>query len=79
VQALEAEKSEIRARLESLKAGKATRVTKEQREEVEREWKRCGAVARRREKVARGMWIYIEDAVEKEQRGEVREMLGLDD
>jgi 26S proteasome regulatory subunit (ATPase 3-interacting protein) len=80
VQALEVEKVEIRGRLDSLKAGKATKVTKEQREEVEKEWKKCGAVARKREKVARDVWEYIEDQVQdKEQREELRESLGLDD
>ena len=80
VQALQAEKTEIRARLDSLKAGKAKKVTKEQREEVEKEWKKCGAVARKREKVARTVWEYIEDTVQdKEAREELREELGLDD
>ncbi|KAL5121036.1 hypothetical protein ACEQ8H_000885 [Pleosporales sp. CAS-2024a] len=80
VQALEAEKAEITKRLESLKEGKAKKVTKEQREEVEQEWKRVCAVAKRREKVSKDMWGYIEDQVqEKEMREELREMLGLDE
>jgi 26S proteasome regulatory subunit (ATPase 3-interacting protein) len=67
-------------RLESLKAGKAKKVTKEQREEVEKEWKRCGALAKKREKVAKNVWGFIEDQLEgKEQREELRESLGLDD
>lgn len=68
------------ARLDSLKAGKAKKVTKEQREEVEREWKRVGRVAKKREKVAKAMWEYIADqGLEKEQREELRESLGLDE
>jgi 26S proteasome regulatory subunit (ATPase 3-interacting protein) len=80
VAALETEKAEIIARLDALKAGKAKKVTKEQREEVEREWKRAGRVAKKREKVAKGMWEYIADqGLEKEQREELRESLGLDE
>jgi 26S proteasome regulatory subunit (ATPase 3-interacting protein) len=80
VAALETEKKEIQARLQSLREGKAKMVTKEQREEVEREWARVGKVARKREAVARGMWGFIEDRVEgKDAREELREGLGLDD
>jgi 26S proteasome regulatory subunit (ATPase 3-interacting protein) len=63
VQALESEKAEILARLDSLKEGKAKKVTKEQREEVEREWKKAVSVARKREKVARDAWGYMECGV----------------
>ncbi|EAT78054.1 hypothetical protein SNOG_14514 [Parastagonospora nodorum SN15] len=80
VHALEAEKAEILARLQSLKEGRAKKVTKEQREEVEREWKRACAVAKRRERVCGEVWGYIEDQVpDKEARGELREGLGLDE
>lgn len=80
VHALEAEKAEILTRLQSLKEGKAKKVTKEQREEVEREWKRAVGVAKRRERVCREVWGYIEDQVpDKEARGELREGLGLDE
>jgi 26S proteasome regulatory subunit (ATPase 3-interacting protein) len=80
VAALENEKKEIAARLQSLREGKAKMVTKEQREEVEKEWARVCRVARKREAVAKGMWGFIEDRVEgREAREEVREMLGLDD
>jgi 26S proteasome regulatory subunit (ATPase 3-interacting protein) len=80
VQALQAEKAEIRERLESLKAGDAKKVTKEQRGQVEKEWKKAGSVARKREKVAREVWEYIEDSVQdKEAREELREELGLDE
>jgi 26S proteasome regulatory subunit (ATPase 3-interacting protein) len=56
-------------------------VTKEMREEVEREWKKCVGLARRREKVARACWVFIEDAagVEGEAKQELREGFGLDD
>lgn len=68
------------ARLESLKEGKAKKVTKEQREEVEKEWKMAVRVARMRVRIAREMWGYIEDQVQdKEAREELRESLGLDE
>jgi 26S proteasome regulatory subunit (ATPase 3-interacting protein) len=81
VTTLESEKGEILERLESLKHGKAKKVTKEMREEVEREWKKCVGLARRREKVARACWVFIEDAagVEGEAKQELREGFGLDD
>ncbi|KAF2033389.1 homologous-pairing protein-like protein 2 [Setomelanomma holmii] len=80
VAALESEKAEIMARLESLKLGKAQKVTIEQREEVEREWKKCGRTARMREMVARECWRFVEDQVQDQERAaELRESLGLDD
>ena len=80
VHALESEKAEIMARLESLKLGKAKKVTKEQRGEVEKEWKKCGGVARRRERIASECWRFVEDQVQdREKAAELRECLGLDE
>lgn len=80
VHALETEKTEIETRLYSLRAGKAKKVTKEQRERVEREWKKSVSVARKRERIVRDMWRFVEDQVlEKEEREELRERLGLDE
>jgi 26S proteasome regulatory subunit (ATPase 3-interacting protein) len=80
VAALETEKAEILARLHNLKAGQAKKVTKEQREEVEREWSKCSKVARKREKLARNVWGFIEDQIEgRELREELREVLGLNE
>ncbi|KAF2707370.1 homologous-pairing protein-like protein 2 [Pleomassaria siparia CBS 279.74] len=80
VAALEAEKPEIVARLESLKAGKTKKVTKQEREDIERGWKEWRVVAKRREKIATEMWKMIEDCLpDKEQKADVRESLGLDD
>jgi 26S proteasome regulatory subunit (ATPase 3-interacting protein) len=65
-----------------LKAGKAKKVTREMREEVEKEWKMWARVSRRRERVARECWRWIEDVPgmqEKEKREELRESLGLDE
>lgn len=80
VQALEVEKTDIIARLDSLKAGKAKKVTKKERDEVEAEWKKWSAVAKKREKIACEMWRMIEDTLpDAEKKAEVREGLGLDD
>jgi 26S proteasome regulatory subunit (ATPase 3-interacting protein) len=80
VHALEAEKAEIKGRLEILKAGKAKKVTKRERDEVERQWKNWGASARKRQKISGTVWGVIEDVVqEKDKRTELREELGLDD
>jgi 26S proteasome regulatory subunit (ATPase 3-interacting protein) len=80
ISTLDKEKSEIMARLEVLREGKAKKVTKEQREEVEGEWKVAKRVAKRRERIAKEMWGYIADQVqEKEEREELREKLGLDE
>jgi 26S proteasome regulatory subunit (ATPase 3-interacting protein) len=80
VQGLEAERDEIVSRLESLTQGKAKKVTKEQREQVEKEWKKVCGVARKREIIARRAWEFIEDqGLEKEAREELRERLGLDE
>lgn len=57
-------------------------VTKEMREGVEREWKAVMGVSRRREKVAKECWRWIEDMPgmqDRERREEVRESLGLDE
>ncbi|KAF2685760.1 TBPIP-domain-containing protein [Lentithecium fluviatile CBS 122367] len=80
VQALEVEKADLLGRLESLKAGKAKKVTKRERDEVERQWKNWGAVARKRQKISGSVWGVIEDVVqEKDKRAELREELGLDE
>lgn len=80
VQALDVEKTEILVRLEGLKAGKAKKVTQQEREDIEKAWKKIGRVAKTREKIAVGMWRYIEEFVQdKEKQDELRESLGLDD
>ncbi|PVI06967.1 TBPIP-domain-containing protein [Periconia macrospinosa] len=80
VQALDAEKQEMSGRLETLRAGKAKKVTKKERDEVEKGWKAAGLAKRRREKIASEMWKLIEDLLESsEQRDELREQLGLDE
>lgn len=81
VGALESEKAEIEARLDSLKAGKAKKVTKEEREQVEKEWKRAGSMARKRVRIEKVLWDHICDnyGMDKEQLEEVREVLGLDE
>ncbi|KAF2641413.1 TBPIP-domain-containing protein [Massarina eburnea CBS 473.64] len=80
VQALEAEKNEILYRLETLKAGKVKKVTRKERDEVEKEWKTATTASKRRVKIAVDMWKLIEDMVDgKEKREELREALGLDE
>jgi 26S proteasome regulatory subunit (ATPase 3-interacting protein) len=80
VQALEAEKTEILGRLESFRKGNAKKVTKRERDEVERQWKNWGTSARKRQKISGSVWGVIEDAVqEKDKRAELREELGLDE
>lgn len=79
VAALEAEKVQLTARLGALRAGKAKMVTPEEREEVEREWSRFGALARKRGGIARDMWRFIADQVpDAEKREELREAFDLD-
>lgn len=80
VQALEAERSEIVVRLAALKAGKVKMVTKQERDEAEREWKKWSGTAKRREKISREMWKLIEDSLPgKEKKAEIWESLGLED
>ncbi|KAL6709535.1 hypothetical protein ACN47E_001470 [Coniothyrium glycines] len=80
VQALEPEKAELTARLEALRAGKAKKVTKEEREAIDAEAKKWQLAARRRAKIALDMWKEIECAVEtKEEREELRELFELDE
>ncbi|KAJ4365773.1 hypothetical protein N0V83_008394 [Neocucurbitaria cava] len=79
VHALESDKSKTLARLESLKAGKAKKVTKEEREQVEEEWKKGVSVAKKRGKIAGEMWKFIADLVpDEEKREELREVFDLD-
>ncbi|KAF2277571.1 homologous-pairing protein-like protein 2 [Westerdykella ornata] len=80
VQSLEAEKRDILARLETLKTGKAKKVTQKERMEAEAEWRKWNGIAKRRERIEREMWRMIEDLVgEKDKREELREALGLDE
>lgn len=77
---LEHEKAEIVTRLEGLRAGHAKKVTAEERQKVEREWKVMNSVSVRREKIAREFWGMVEDGTEgKEALEELREGWGLDD
>lgn len=79
VHALESAKSEVLARLESLRAGKAKKVSKQERESVEKEWKKTVAVAKKREKIAGEMWKLIADQLpDDEKREELREAFDLD-
>ncbi|KAJ4312272.1 hypothetical protein N0V94_007538, partial [Neodidymelliopsis sp. IMI 364377] len=61
ISSLELEKSEILTRLESLKAGHARKITAEEREKVEQEWKAMRSVAMRREAIAKMFWGMVED------------------
>ena len=54
-------------------------MTEEERESVQREWKKCMGVARKRERIAREMWAFIADQIpERERREELREGFDLD-
>jgi 26S proteasome regulatory subunit (ATPase 3-interacting protein) len=67
-------------RLETLKAGKAKKVTKKEREEIEDSWRKWKAVTVKRERISRDMWNMIADALpDAEKKAETREALGLDD
>lgn len=71
---------EIVARLDTMKEGKANKVTKKEREEVQSEWKKWAGVAKGRMKIAIEMWKLIEDVLpEGQSKAGVREALGLDD
>lgn len=77
---LEHERAEITTRLEDLRAGHAKKVTAEERQKVEREWKMIKGLSARREKIAREFWKMVEDITEgKETLEELREGWGLDD
>ncbi|KAF2751632.1 Tat binding protein 1-interacting, partial [Sporormia fimetaria CBS 119925] len=79
VTALEAEKADIVGRLETLKTGKAKKVTQKERETIEGEWKKWSGVAKRRQRIVGEVWRLIEEGVpEKDAREELRERLGLD-
>ncbi|KAH7378812.1 homologous-pairing protein-like protein 2 [Pyrenochaeta sp. MPI-SDFR-AT-0127] len=79
VQALDAERAEMLARLQSLRAGQAKKVTRQEREGVEKEWKRMVVVAKKREKIAGEMWRFIADQLpDPEKREELREAFDLD-
>jgi 26S proteasome regulatory subunit (ATPase 3-interacting protein) len=80
ISSLELEKSEILTRLESLKAGHARKITAEEREKVEQEWKVMRCVAARREAIAKMFWGMVEDGVQDRERcAELREGWGLDE
>lgn len=80
VNALEAEKADLESRIVTLKQGTAKTVTKEERDANEVEWKKWKGVCRRREGIVREMWKTIEDVLpEGVDKGELREILGLDE
>ncbi|KAL5396043.1 hypothetical protein PMIN06_007888 [Paraphaeosphaeria minitans] len=84
VTAMEVEKADILGRLESLRAGKAKKVTKRERDEVERAWEKWGKIARKRQKLSKEVWEYVDTCLDdagqdREQKAGVRESLGLDE
>lgn len=66
------------ARLEVLRAGKAKKVSREERETVEREWRDMRGVAGRREAIVKEMWGMIEEVVENGVREELKERFEMD-
>ncbi|KAF2499948.1 TBPIP-domain-containing protein [Lophium mytilinum] len=79
---LEAETAEIETRLGALRAGKVRPVKKEDKEEVEREFKLWKGVAGRRANIAKEMWKTVEEVgqgMSAEEKAELRERLGLDE
>jgi hypothetical protein len=80
ISSLEQEKVEIVARLEGLRKGSAKKVTAQERERVEKEWKVVTGVEKRREAIARVMWVMVEDGTEsKDVLADLREGWGLDE
>ena len=77
---LEQERTGIEARLEGLRKGSAVKVTKEEREKVDKEWKLSMGVEKRREGIAKMMWGMVEDGTEsKDVLADLREGWGLDE
>jgi 26S proteasome regulatory subunit (ATPase 3-interacting protein) len=80
ISTLEREKTDMVARLDSLRAGHARKVTPEEREKIEREWKVMKGVSARREKIAGELWKTVEEGTEnREMCEELREGWGLDE
>ncbi|KAI2475705.1 Tat binding protein 1-interacting [Pyrenophora tritici-repentis] len=79
VHALEQEKTQLETRLDALRKGKAKKISREEREGVEMEWKKWGRVAKARERIVKEMWGVIEEGVgDLAVREEMREMFDLD-
>ena len=80
ITSLEQETSEIKTRLESLKAGSAKKVTADERKEVEEEWKKMKGTAGLREKIAKDFFAMVKEGTESaEALEELREGWGMDD
>jgi hypothetical protein len=77
---LEQEKAGIETRLEALRRGSAVKVTAEEREKVDKEWKLSTGIEKRREGIAKVMWGMVEEGTErKDVLVELREAWGLDE
>lgn len=80
ISALECERAAIETRLEGLRKGSARKVSVEEREMVEREWKIMLGVEKRREVIAKVLWGLVEDGTEsKDVLADLREGWGLDE
>ncbi|KAF1362336.1 TBPIP-domain-containing protein [Lizonia empirigonia] len=80
ISSLEHEKAEIEARLSSLCAGHAKKITVEERGAVEKEWTHIKGIETRRERIAREFWEMVKEGTEgAETLEELREGWGLDD
>lgn len=55
-------------------------MTAKEREDVEKEWKLWTSAAKKRKKIARDLWLFIEDQLPDEETGaQLREAFGLDE
>lgn len=77
ISTLTAEKSSIESRLGALRAGSTKKVTREERERIEKEAKKWGGIRKRREVIARNVWLFISEHVEGEKKEELWEEFDL--
>lgn len=77
VAAMQGEKAEIEARLQSLRSGSVKPVTKEEKERIDTDLKLAQKCGMARRKIVKDMWAMICEAVPKDKIAELKEALDI--
>ncbi|SMQ55298.1 unnamed protein product [Zymoseptoria tritici ST99CH_3D7] len=78
VEALQAQKDEVEARLVKLRSGSLKPVSAEEREKIDVMYRKVGKVAKNRAKIRLELWAEVKGIVEKEKWEDLKETLGLE-
>lgn len=77
VTALSEQKENITTRLTELQSGSVQPVSLQEREEVDREWRKFQMAANARKRIRLDLWQHLESGMEKDEAADLKEKLDL--